>query len=141
MLLAIGIWAFRKAFTVHAHEHEHDGSRHLHMHAHRQNLEHEQREAHHHHTHAAFGIGTLHGVAGSSHFAGVLPILAFPNTAQAVAYLAAFAVGTVLSMAVFSAVLGLAASRWTIGNTRAYRSLMSFCAVSAMILGCVWLFQ
>ena len=141
MLLGIGIWALSKAFKVHAHEHEHDGTRHLHMHAHGQNLEHEKAEAHGHHTHAAFGIGVLHGVAGSSHFLGVLPVLAFPSTGQAVAYLAAFAVGTVLSMAAFSSVLGLLAARCTLRSTLAYRSLMSFCAASAMAVGCFWLFQ
>jgi len=34
MLLAIGIWALRKAFRVHSHEHEHDGTRHMHLHTH-----------------------------------------------------------------------------------------------------------
>src|SRR6266702_2044855 len=68
MLFGIGLWALRKALTIHAHEHEHQGDRHLHLHAHGRRVPHEQTEAHQRHTHAAFGIGLLHGLAGSSHF-------------------------------------------------------------------------
>src|ERR1051326_2059042 len=90
MLFGIGFWALRKAFGVHAHEHEHDGQRHLHIHAHPPRAAHDQPGTHQHHTHAAFGIGVLHGLAGSSHFLGVLPVLAFPTQTQALAYLTSF---------------------------------------------------
>lgn len=141
MLLGIGLWGLRKAFrnTVHAHEHEHDGERHLHVHVHSQRNAHERTEAHHH-AHAAFWIGILHGLAGSSHFLGVLPILAFPTNAQAVAYLLAFAAGTIVSMAAFSSVMGFLATRCAIGSGRAYRGLMSACSVAAIGVGCFWLF-
>jgi hypothetical protein len=140
MLLAIGLWGLRKTFAgkLHAHEHEHDGERHVHVHVHGNRIEHNRREAHHH-THAAFGVGILHGLAGSSHFLGVLPVLAFPTTLQAVAFLVAFGVGTIFSMAVFSAVVGLVATRCSIGSARAYRGLMSLCSLSAIAVGCVWL--
>ncbi len=141
MLLGIGFWALRKALKVHAHEHEHDGNRHLHIHAHPSHVAHERTEAHHHHTHAAFGIGILHGLAGSSHFLGVLPILAFPTHTQAIAYLAAFAAGTVVSMAAFSWVMGLLTARYAGGSTMIYKGLMTVCAASAMVVGCFWLVQ
>src|SRR3954453_14182227 len=67
MLLAIGIWALRKAFRVHSHEPEHDGSRHLPLHTHVHADAHDQPTAHAHHTHAALEIAILHGLAGSSH--------------------------------------------------------------------------
>src|SRR5436853_4894262 len=102
MLFGIGLWGLRKALTIHAHEHEHEGDRHLHLHAHGRRVAHEQTEAHQRHTHAAFGIGLLHGLAGSSHFLGVLPILAFPTRQQALGYLLTFALGTITSMAIFS---------------------------------------
>ena len=139
MLIGIGAWAMRKACRVHAHDHEHDGDRHLHLHAHTHGLPHEAKQAHHQHTHAAFGIGILHGLAGSSHFLGVLPILALPNSRQAAIYLAAFAGGTILSMASFSWLMGLLASRWTGRSTRIYRVMMSACAVAAISVGCFWL--
>jgi len=141
MLFGIGLWALRKAFKIHAHEHEHDGARHLHLHAHPDRVEHERAEAHHHHTHAAVGIGVLHGVAGSSHFLCVLPSLALPTRAQALAYLAAFALGTIVSMSAFSSVLGFLGARCAAGSTAVYRGLMSLCAALAMVAGCFWLFQ
>jgi len=139
MLIGIGAWALRKALKVHAHEHEHGGARHLHIHAHTHRAAHEQTEAHRHHTHAAFGIGILHGLAGSSHFLGVLPILAFPTHGQALGYLAAFGLGTIASMAVFSSLMGLLATRCAAGSTRVYRGLMSACAATAIGVGCFWL--
>jgi hypothetical protein len=138
MLIGIGYWALRKALRIHAHEHEHDGDRHIHLHAHGRNIPHEQPAAHVH-THAALGIGILHGLAGSSHFMGVLTALAFPTDAQAVAYLIAFGGGTVVSMATFSWLVGLLTSRWAVGSEKIYRRLMSACAVSAMAVGCFWL--
>jgi len=141
MVFAVGLWALRKAFTVHAHEHEHQGDRHLHLHAHGRRVPHEGVEAHSHHTHAAFGIGLLHGLAGSSHFLGVLPILAFPTRIQALSYLLAFGLGTIASMAAFSWCMGKLASRCAAGSTRLYRGLMTMCAAIAMTVGCFWLFQ
>jgi ABC-type nickel/cobalt efflux system permease component RcnA len=140
MLLGIGFWAMRSALRVHAHEHEHDGDRHVHLHAHTHAESHDRPPAHQHHTHAAFGIGILHGLAGSSHFLGVLPILAFPTRTEALAYLAAFAAGTVASMATFSWVVGMIASRCEVHGARIYRGMMTLCAAMAMGVGCFWLF-
>ncbi len=141
MLIGIGAWALRKAIRVHAHEHEHNGEHHIHIHAHPARVAHEQAEAHQHHTHAAFGIGLLHGLAGSSHFAGVLPILALPNSKQALAYLGAFAIGTIASMAAFSWVMGFLASGCASRSARIYRGLLGTCAASAIVLGCFWMFR
>jgi hypothetical protein len=140
MLFGIGLWALRRAakHNVHTHEHEHDGDRHVHFHVHGHPAAHETPGAHRH-THAAFAIGTLHGLAGSSHFLGVLPILAFPTPAQAVAYLVAFCAGTVLSMALFSWGMGWIAARCAANGVRVYRGLMNGCAVAAMAVGFFWL--
>jgi ABC-type nickel/cobalt efflux system permease component RcnA len=140
MLFGIGLWSLHQAFKhkIHAHEHEHDGDRHLHFHTHH--------HAHalkqilpHKHTHAAFGIGTLHGLAGSSHFLGVLPALAFSTTGQAVAYIAAFGVGTVSAMALFSWGMGYVAARFTGRGQSIYRGLMTTCGVAALGVGVFWL--
>ena len=120
LLIAMGIWTVRQALRVevHAHEHVHDGSSHGHVHFHGPGHAHPVSEAasspEHGHGHAAVGIGILHGLAGSSHFLGVLPSLGFAHVGQAVAYLAAFGIGTVLAMAGFSALLGEVASRWAL---------------------------
>ena len=140
MLFGIGLWALHRALrqNVHAHEHQHNGETHVHLHTHvHGHLP--ERDQPHHHTHAAFAIGVLHGLAGSSHFLGVLTALAFPTQAQAIAYLAAFGAGTVVSMTTFSWVMGLVTRRLAIGSVPVYRGLLATCAVTAMAVGCFWL--
>ena len=139
MLVAIGFWAIRRAMrtTIHLHEHEHDGSRHVHLHAHQKGHKHESARAHRH-THAAVGIGVLHGLAGSAHFLGVLPMLAFPTHAEAGLYLAAFAGGTVLSMALFAGLIGVASRRCARRSGQFYRGFMSLCGGAAVMVGCAW---
>ena len=142
VLIGIGLWGLRQAFTrhVHTHEHEHDGRTHWHLHVHRAHAAHPRAEARPHaHTHAAFAVGTLHGLAGSSHFLGVLPALAFPTNGQAVAYLAAYGVGTVVAMASFASLVGLVAERFAFSGTKAYRALMSGCSGTAVVVGAYWL--
>lgn len=140
MLIGIGVWSLRQAarIQIHTHAHTHDGETHEHVHFHPG----EKAKAHeatpHSHTHAAVGIGTLHGLAGSSHFLGVLPALALPSTSAAVVYLLAFAAGTVLAMAGFSSALGLFARRLGSGG-RGYRGLMQTCAAAAIGIGAWWL--
>ena len=140
LLLGIGFWALRIALrqNLHAHEHEHDGERHLHIHTHSHGHKTAQASPHRH-THAAFGIGTLHGLAGSSHFLGVLPALAFPTKLQAVFYLLSFGVGTIAAMAMFSWGMGWLTSRFGTRGVNAYRGLMGAAAVIAMGVGCFWI--
>jgi hypothetical protein len=139
MLFGIGFWALRNALKkrIHSHEHEHNGEKHVHIHVHDQTVHHVP-EAHSH-THAAFGIGALHGLAGSSHFLGVLPMLALPTRTEAVAYLVAFAVGTVAAMAAFSWGIGFVAMKCSARGFKAYQALMTMCAVAAMGVGCFWM--
>jgi ABC-type nickel/cobalt efflux system permease component RcnA len=140
LLLGIGFWALRIALrqNLHAHEHEHDGERHLHIHTHTHGHTPAQ-ERPHRHTHAAFGIGTLHGLAGSSHFLGVLPALAFPTRLQALFYLLMFGVGTIAAMAMFSWGMGWLTTHFGTRGVNAYRGLMGAAAIIAMGVGCFWL--
>ena len=78
-------------------------------------------------------------LAGSSHFLGVLPILAFPTQFQALSYLVMFALGTIVSMSVFSWVMGSLGTRCAARSTTVYKGLMSCCAALAMGVGCFWL--
>ncbi len=145
LLIGLGIWSAWQALRarVHAHTHEHDGSRHAHLHFHFPQTAKPAEASHeagrHRHTHAAFGIGALHGLAGSSHFLGVLPALAFPSRWDSVAYLVAFAAGTVAAMAGFSSVLGVLTLRWGGGMAGAYRGLMGVCSATAFAIGGWWL--
>jgi sulfite exporter TauE/SafE len=133
MLIGIGVWALRSALKVHTHKHTHDNVEHEHFHMH-------AATSGHVHTHAAFGIGALHGLAGSSHFLGVLPAMALPSTALSVAYLLSFGLGTVCAMVAFSHAVGVIAKRFTHGGiTRAYRAMMFTCSALAFVTGVLWM--
>jgi sulfite exporter TauE/SafE len=141
-LMAIGLWGLRKAFSrhVHVHEHSHDGQAHVHVHAHADGHTHaETQDVRHSHTHAAFAVGTLHGVAGSSHFLGVLPALAFPTKIQAVSYLFAYGLGTILAMSFFSTAISFLARHASHAMVGARRWLMAGCSAFAIGLGTFWL--
>jgi ABC-type nickel/cobalt efflux system permease component RcnA len=101
----------RGYFHIHPHTHE-DGERHAHPHVHEG-----QHTTEHDHAHslgrsplASFGIGLVHGAAGSAGV-GVLVVAAMPGTAERVAALLVLALGTALSMATISASFGYALAR------------------------------
>jgi ABC-type nickel/cobalt efflux system permease component RcnA len=148
VLIAIGVWGIRQAMRqrVHVHEHQHDGHRHAHVHVHHRAMNHDAPHAHgeaaahvHVQTRAAFGVGVLHGLAGSAHFLGILPALAFADSTSAVAYVAAFGVGTVAAMTVFAALIGWVAKRFSRRGARLYRGLLSTFGVAAIVVGLFWL--
>jgi hypothetical protein len=144
MLMGIGIWGLRNALTlrVHVHEHAHGGKRHVHIHAHGPGNAHAHAagpQLPHVHPHAAFAVGTLHGFAGSSHFLGILPALAFPTRIQAIGYLIAYGVGTMLAMGIFSSAVGWLARGLRFGGIGIYRLLMVSFSVVAMGVGVWWL--
>jgi ABC-type nickel/cobalt efflux system permease component RcnA len=143
VLIGIGLWAARRVLRlrVHAHPHDHDGAHHAHIHVHASDAAHDHGApaAHRRHVHAAFGIGALHGVAGSAHFLGVLPALALPTLGASVAYVLAFGAGSVLAMAIFAGLVAWAATRFADTGTRAYRALLALTSASAVIVGLFWL--
>ena len=129
-LVAIGLWGFERALRsrVRTHEHQHGGLTHAHAHVHAPP-----------HSHAAFGVGILHGFAGSSHFLAVLPALALPDLASSLGYLAGYGAGTVAAMSVFSTAIGFVAARADRRGPGAARWLLSACSAAAMIVGIAWI--
>jgi sulfite exporter TauE/SafE len=87
----------------------------------------------------AFAIGTLHGLAGSSHIFGVLPALALPSTFAAAVYLLAFGIGSVAAMTCVAWVLGLVALRYEKAGNRVYQGMMGTCGAGAIVVGCILL--
>lgn len=133
-LIGIGLWALRRRARIERSPHRHGPVSHNHLHV-QAGPAWVQRLGH---AHASFCMGVLHGVAGSSHFFGVLPALALPTTTAAVLYIAAFGVGTVAAMTMFAAAVGTIAIRG-IHGPRAYRAMMTAAALLAIVVGGVWL--
>lgn len=139
LLVGIGIWGVRKAFSkkLHTHEHSHEGHQHRHIHLHSLK-EREHRHGPHSHSHAAFGIGTLHGLAGSSHLLSVLPAFALRTEVEIIVYLLSFGLGTIAAMAVFSSGVGFFANR--VSTLKGYRGLMGASSMLTVLVGVFWLF-
>ncbi len=99
---------------AHTHAHEHDGTAHVHPHAH------PHADEHTHRSHLmskssrfargslerAFGVGLVHGLAGSAAIA-LLVLSAIPNPIWGLMYLAIFGFGTIVGMALITTAIGL----------------------------------
>jgi threonine/homoserine/homoserine lactone efflux protein len=133
-LIAVGIWALRRSARVGASPHVHGAIAHDHLHV-QAGPAWVRRLGH---AHAAFFLGVLHGVAGSSHFVGVLPALALPTRAAALTYIVAFGAGTVAAMTAFAAAAGYLGGVMR-GHSTAYRAMTATAAVAAIGIGTVWL--
>lgn len=137
-LIAVGLWALRRSARVRPTMHGHDALAHnlLHVHLHVQRGPAWLRRLGH--AHASFCLGVLHGIAGSSHFFGVLPALALPTRTAALTYIGAFGLGTVVTMTAFAALAGMAGAQ-TRHSPAAQRAMMVAAAVMAIAVGGYWL--
>jgi hypothetical protein len=140
VLVGIGLWALRSVFRyrVHEHEHEHGAVHHVHFHLHGARSAH-RTSAGHEHGHAAFGVGALHGVAGTSHLAAVIPALALPSGADAVAYLGGYGLGTIAAMSAFAFAVGGVAARLGASADAVYRRFVTVCGSAAIAVGVAWI--
>ncbi len=109
MIVGLGallLWRARRPFTLHAHTHSHDDSTHTHVHVHVQNKE---IHAHHHLRNSlqkAFGVGLVHGIAGSA--ALTLTVMAtMPSLLLGLVYIVVFGTGTIAGMFVMSTVISM----------------------------------
>jgi hypothetical protein len=134
VLIGVGFWALRRSARLKPAAHVHGAMAHDHVHV-QAGPRWLRRLGH---VHASFCLGVLHGVAGSSHFFGVLPALALPTRGAALTYIAAFGVGTVAAMTAFAAAAGMAGAR-TAHSMAAHRLMMMTAAVVAIVVGGVWL--
>jgi len=133
-LVGVGFWALRRTARVQHAPHVHGAGSHDHLHVQAGPLWLRRLG----HAHVSFCLGVLHGIAGSSHFIGVIPALALPTRAAALTYVAAFGVGSVAAMTGFAAVAGLLGGR-TPRHSQAFRVTMAAASVAAIVTGAVWL--
>jgi cytochrome c biogenesis DsbD-like protein len=132
-LIAIGLWALRRSARIAPVRHAHGTVSHQHLQV-TMGPRWARRIGH---AHTSFCLGVLHGVAGSSHFFGVLPALALPTRTAALLYIGAFGVGTVAAMTAFAAVIGSASARRH--DHRLHRAMMASAAMLAIVVGGIWL--
>jgi sulfite exporter TauE/SafE len=123
VLIGVGFWALRAAFAARR--------------ARPDRLRHEERP--HVHGRAAFAVGTIHGLAGSSHVLGIVPALVLPSNFEAAAYLLLFGAGTVVAMGTFSSLAGWLAGR-SGASPLAQSALLGLCSALAFCVGGFWLF-
>lgn len=158
-LIGIGIWALVKSrhTVIHRHPHSHEktqsivpldgqaapsmstpvqaaGGAHEHLHVHVTGEAH-TKAAHVHHRRSAFGIGILHGAAGTGHLFGVVPALAL-TPANGLLYLFSYGVAAIGAMAGFGMLLGTLGHRIT---PKVLAGVMRLCGVAAIALGTMWL--
>jgi hypothetical protein len=113
-LVAVGVWGLWQARRAHAHDHAT--------------------------ARASFGMGTLHGLAGSSHLFGVLPTLAFASRADGALYLVGFGAGAIVAMTGFAAMVGTVALWSGAAGSTIRQALLYASSLAAMIVGGAWLF-
>ena len=111
-LILVGAWGLRQARQAHAVHHLAAG--------------------------ASFGMGTLHGLAGSSHLFGVLPTLAFTSRADGLWYLAAFGVGAVRGDDRLRRSPGRGSTR-SAASPGARRAFLYATSTAAVLVGGAWL--
>jgi len=92
----------------------------------------------HSHPSASFGMGIVHGLAGSSHLFGVIPALAFATRIESVSYLGGFGTGAIVGMTAFAAGIGVLSVR--LGRShRTYPGLLFASSAAALVVGGFWL--
>jgi sulfite exporter TauE/SafE len=149
LLVGLGLWTIRRATrtVLHAHPHGHEHSHgespsgHAHVHAHPLGAGHDPGQPSggaHRHGHAALGIGFVHGLAGFGHLWAALPALALPRF-EAALYLAAYGLGTLAAMSLFSSILGHFGARASAAGTRALRGAMAAAGLVAVSVGIWWM--
>ena len=122
VLIGIGFWAMRAALAarrVHSDQPRHEKRARV-------------------HGRAAFAVGTVHGLAGSSHVLGIVPALLLPSDFAAAAYLLLFGAGSVVAMGTFSSLAGWLANR-SGASPITQSALLGLCSVLAFSIGGIWL--
>jgi hypothetical protein len=123
VLIGIGVWGLRKAMAATRVDVD------QHRHGQRPRV----------HEHAGFAVGTVHGLAGSSHVLEIAPALVLPSDGGAAAYLVLFGAGSVAAIRFFSCLIGWIAARPVVSGVTTQSALLGLCSVVALSVGGFWL--
>jgi ABC-type nickel/cobalt efflux system permease component RcnA len=147
VLIFIGIASLYKIFREkrkHKHLHIHAQNPKIHIHPHHHN------DANgHSHVHqsekkqkllSSFLIGFLHGLAGIAHFILFLPVLGFEKKSDAMMYIFGFALGIMIAMVAYAAVIGRVSSfAKKEHNEYFFNGIRLMGGIFALIIGIYWL--
>lgn len=138
-LMGLGIWALGASRRLHLHNPAaHGGHAHLHQHD-----PHEHPHSHAHvdvtkrHRHLSTAIGALHGLAGTAPVVALVPVTMLSGLWEALGYLAAFGLGTIIAMAVYSVLAAIAASKAASSITAA-KAVAATTALASLGVGAWW---
>jgi len=132
VLIMVGLSTIWRGWRLHGHAHAHDGEAHWHVHSHAKS------EAHDHSHKALFGIGMLHGLAGTGALVALLPAMTDSRT-DGLVFLTVFGLGTVLSMSLFGATAGRFLELTTARRAPLQRFALATAGTASALVGAWWL--
>lgn len=149
MLVGLGahvlwrLWRDRVHFGVHRHA---DGTQHMHAHSHAHDAHQAHRHSAHDHEHPeripwrTLLVGTMHGMAGSAALV-VLAASSIDSPLAGLAYVLLFGVGSIIGMAVLSAIIAVPLT-WTANSlTLANRALQACIGILTIGVGLHVMFE
>jgi hypothetical protein len=143
MLVLLGADVLRRMVRdrIHFHVHRH-GPRIAHVHAHSHRGEGAHAESAHRHAHPrrwplrALAVGMMHGLAGSAALV-VLALQALPSAGLGLGYIALFGLGSIVGMALLSAMVAVPLRLSSRRLTGLHRSMTALVGAGSCVLGIV----
>jgi len=129
MLILLGCNVLRQVWQgkIHWHSHKHDGmNAHSHLHSHAKTREHR-------HGHVSFGMGLVHGLAGS----GALVLLALSSASTVytgMLFVLIFGLGSILGMLVTTTLLALPLHK-AVNSARVHRTIVITSGCASIVVG------
>ncbi len=143
--LGYGLLSNFKTSKFHSHVHIHNKEN-LFIHSHGHHHNEEGKHLHDHKTKtrngniSAYLVGSLHGLAGISHFLIFLPALGLKTTSASINYIGGFAIGTIIAMSAFALIISKTAEKTQLGHNNLFFKGLRLAAGSfAIIIGVYWI--
>ncbi len=148
VMIGLGVLALYRAFTLYTHTHRHKHKKAEHKHPH---VALEPKEEHVHlHSHSktkltlfnrSFGIGMLHGAAGTGGALAIALGLAADNVQMALTILAVESVGVLIAMLIYSLLLTYALRSLASRHTLFLKGMNLLVGVISISVGVFWLYR
>ena len=149
MLILLGVDVLRRLITqqIHFHSHRHDQrSAHFHAHSHAGEVRNRHHASSHDHRHAegfpirALLVGLMHGMAGSAALT-VLTLQTVESPLMGLVYILLFGVGSIIGMALLSAVIALPLRHLENRLTWLHNSFQLVVGSATVVLGVLVVYQ